>query len=170
MIKKLININLDLLKCEADILLNKNLTNVSPTNMYEILFDCASFDTVFNIALEEVKNYLGNSLDVYAKNMWGYVQTVKRNEDINFNIDFKNQILVAAEYSFLYPVRALETHVTLDAGDELLKQVSLNQGEMLIFKTKDFVKEESANRSRIVLVGSITPVFGIVEGPKKSML
>jgi hypothetical protein len=102
--------------------------------------------------------------------MWGYVQTTKRNEDINFNIDFKNQVSVDSEYSFIYLVKSLETYVHLDNSDELIKQVNLNQGEMLIFKTKDFIKEESTDRSRIALVGSMIPISSIVKTYKKSIL
>lgn len=170
MIKKLTDLNLNLTQFEADILLNKSLTNVSPTNMYEILFDCDNFNKVFNVALEEIKNYTSNDLEVYVKNMWGYVQTTKRNEDINLNIDFKNQVSVDSEYSFIYLVKSLETYVHLDNSDELIKQVNLNQGEMLIFKTKDFIKEESTDRSRIALVGSMIPISSIVKAYKKSIL
>lgn len=170
MIKKLTDLNLNLTQFEADILLNKSLTNVSPTNMYEILFDCDNFNRVFNVALEEIKNYTGNDLEVYVKNMWGYVQTTKRNEDINLNIDFKNQVSVDSEYSFIYLVKSLETYVHLDNSDELIEQANLNQGEMLIFKTKDFIKEESTDRSRIALVGSMIPISSIVKAYKKSIL
>ena len=170
MIKKLTDLNLNLTQFEADILLNKSLTNVSPTNMYEILFDCDNFNKVFNVALEEIKNYTSNDLEVYVKNMWGYVQTTKRNEDINLNIDFKNQVSVDSEYSFIYLVKSLETYVHLDNSDELIEQANLNQGEMLIFKTKDFIKEESTDRSRIALVGSMIPISSIVKAYKKSIL
>jgi hypothetical protein len=170
MIKKFTDLNLNLTQLEADVLLNKSLTNVSPTNMYEILFDCDNFDKILNVALEEIKNYTGNDLEVYVKNMWGYVQTTKRNESINFNIDFKNQVSVDSEYSFIYPVKSLETYVHLDDSDELVRQVSLNEGEMLIFKTKNFIKEECTDGNRIALVGSIIPISSIVKTYKKSIL
>ena len=72
MILHLTNINSKNL--ESDIILNKNLTNISPSNMYEILFDSESFDEIFNIVLQKLKEFTNQNFDTYVKNIWGYIQ------------------------------------------------------------------------------------------------
>jgi len=94
MIIKLTNVNLNNLdNLTTDIILNKELTNISPSNMYEILFDCENFDNIFNIFLQKIKENTTDSFDVYVKNMWGYIKNENETKSIDFNINFKNQII-----------------------------------------------------------------------------
>ena len=85
MILHLTNINSKNL--ESDIILNKNLTNISPSNMYEILFDSESFDEIFNIVLQKLKEFTNQNFDTYVKNIWGYIQ----NDDDFKLFSFKNE-------------------------------------------------------------------------------
>lgn len=171
MITHLATFDLTVLKSyKADILLNKDLTNKSYSNAYEILFDCKSFTSTLDSVIEELQKYTNEKFDVYVKNMWGYVQTPKKNDSITFNMDFKNQVSIPSEYSFIYLVESLETVVHLSVDEELNRQIILNEGDLLIFKTKDFIKEESSSVDRIALIGSITPITDTIELPKKTML
>ena len=134
MILHLTNINSEDLKW--DIILNKNLTNISSSNMYEILFDSDSFDEIFNIVLQKLKEFTNQNFDTYVKNMWGYIQ----NDDdfINFNMAFKDQVSIMPEYSFIYLVNSKNTDVCLKDENGVIQKVQLNEGEILIFKTKNF--------------------------------
>ena len=146
MILHLTNINSKNL--ESDIILNKNLTNISPSNMYEILFDSESFDEIFNIVLQK--------FDTYVKNIWGYIQ----NDDdfINFNMNFKDQVSIMPEYSFIHLVNSENTDVFLKNENDVVEKINLNEGEILIFKTKNFLNEVSQNKKRIALVGSLVSI------------
>lgn len=166
MIAKLTNVNLEKLQdYTVDILLNKNLTNASSSNMYEILFDCKNFDEVFDIFLEKLKESESKELDVYVKNMWGYVQSDSEAGLIRFNKSFKDQITIPSKYSFIYAVEMPDTIIHLKANE-----VNLQNGDLLIFKTEDFIKEESTNKSRIALIGSIALIENSIEPIKKVLI
>lgn len=154
MILHLTNINSENLK--QDIILNKDLTNISSSNMYEILFDSESFDEIFNIVLQKLKEFTNQNFDTYVKNMWGYIQ----NDDdfINFNMDFKDQVSIMPEYSFIYLINSKNTDVCLKDENDVIEKVKLNEGEILIFKTKNFLNEVSQNKKRIALVGSLVSI------------
>ena len=170
MIKKITNIDQKIMnECENDILLNKQLTNVSPSNMYEILFDSENFDKIFNIFLNELKEQTNKNFDVYVKNMWGYVQDETDNQPINLIRNFKNQIIIPSQYSFIYPIKANVTSVFIKKDDNI-QNIILTKGDMLIFKTIDFIKEESDTNNRIILVGSASDVVGNIQEIKKVII
>ena len=154
MILHLTNINSENL--ESDIILNKNLTNISSSNMYEILFDSESFDEIFNIVLQKLKEFTNQNFETYVKNMWGYIQ----NDDdfINFNMAFKDQVSIIPEYSFIYIVNSKKSDIFLKDENDVIKKINLNEGEILIFKTNSFLNEDSQNKKRIILIGSLASI------------
>ena len=155
---------------ESDIILNKNLTNISPSNMYEILFDSENFDKILNIVLQKITKTTNTEFDVYVKNMWGYIQNTEETKSIDFNINFKNQITIPSNYSFIYIVESNKTNIHLKKTNGDIELVSLNEGDLLIFKTEDFVNDESIDINRIVLVGSIANIVNNRQIIKKIML
>lgn len=157
MIKKITNIDLNIMKeCEKDILLNKKLTNISPSNMYEILFDCENFDKIFNIFLKELKEDTNRNSDVYVKNMWGYIQNEKDDQSINLIGNFKNQIIIPSEYSFIYFIKSETTNIYLKNKNNKIEIADINAGDILIFNTNEFVEDKSKDKERIALIGSIS--------------
>jgi hypothetical protein len=166
MILHLTNINSENL--ESDIILNKNLTNISSSNMYEILFDSESFDKILNIVLQKLKEVTNQNFDTYVKNMWGYVQ----NDDdfINFNMAFKDQVSIMPEYSFIYLVNSENTDVFLKNENDVVEKINLNKGEILIFKTNSYLSETSQNKKRIVLIGSLTLINENTVSVKKILI
>jgi|LakMenEpi03Aug12_release.lakeMendotaPanAssembly.Ray.scaffolds.fasta_scaffold1098631_1 hypothetical protein len=168
MILHLTNIVSENLK--SDIILNKNLTNISPSNMYEILFDSENFDKILNIVLQKITETTNTEFDVYVKNMWGYIQNTEETKSIDFNINFKNQIIIPSNYSFIYIVESNTTNIHLKKTNGDIELVTLNEGDLLIFKTEDFVNDESIDVDRIVLVGSIANVVKNKQTIKKAML
>ena len=166
MILHLTNINSENLK--QDIILNKDLTNISSSNMYEILFDSESFDEIFNIVLQKLKEVTNQNFETYVKNMWGYIQ----NDDdfINFNMDFKDQVSIRPEYSFIYLINSKNTDVCLKDENDVIEKVKLNEGEILIFKTKNFLNELSQNKKRIALVGSLVSINESMHPIKKILI
>jgi len=168
MILHLTNINSQNLK--SDIMLNKNLTNISPSNMYEILFDSQNFGDIFNVVLEKLKEITNENFSVYVKNMWGYIQNTEETKSIDFDINFKNQITIPSNYSFIYVVESNTTNIHLTKTNGDIELVSLNEGDLLIFKTEDFVNDESIDVNRIALVGSIANITNKKQIIKKVML
>jgi len=168
MILHLTNINSQNLK--SDIMLNKNLTNISPSNMYEILFDSQNFGDIFNVVLEKLKEITNENFSVYVKNMWGYIQNTEETKSIDFDINFKNQITIPSNYSFIYVVESNTTNIHLTKTNGDIELVSLNEGDLLIFKTEDFVNDESIDVNRIALVGSIANVVNNKQIIKKAIL
>jgi hypothetical protein len=68
MIAHLATFDLTVLKSyKADILLNKDLTNKSYSNMYEILFDCKNFNSTLDSVLENLQKHTDEKFDVYVK-------------------------------------------------------------------------------------------------------
>ena len=168
MILHLTNINSENLK--QDIILNKNLTNISPSNMYEILFDSENFNKILNIVLQKITETTNTEFDVYVKNMWGYIQNTEETKSIDFNINFKNQITIPSNYSFIYIVESNTTNIHLKKPNGDIELVTLNKGDLLIFKTEDFVNDESIDVDRIALVGSIANVVKNKQIIKKVIL
>jgi hypothetical protein len=138
--------------------------------MYETLFDCKNFTSILDSALKNIQEHTKENFDTYVKNMWGYVQDSTRKESIDFKRTFKDQLTILPKYSFIYLVDSLETYVHLNVDEELNRQVILNEGDLLIFKTEDFIKEESTSENRIALVGSVALVGDSIEPVKKALI
>jgi len=171
MIIKLTNVNSNNLdNLTTDILLNKELTNISPSNMYEILFDCENFDNIFNIFLQKIKENTTDSFDVYVKNMWGYIKNENETKSIDFNINFKNQIIIPSNYSFIYLIKSNNTNIDLKKENGDIETISLNEGDLLIFKTKDFLNDECGDVNRIALLGSIAKITNMEQTTKKVII
>lgn len=170
MILKLTNINYDKLQSyENDILLNKKLTNISPSNMYEILFNCPNFNTIFDLFLNEIKKTSKDLFDVYVKNMWGYIQTSNDTTAINFTNQFKSQVTISSEYSFIYLIKSNISSIFIK-NDKNIQNIILTPGDLLIFKTSDFIKDENDTNDRIALIGSISNIKNINKVVKKILI
>ena len=168
MIVQLFNINSNKLYLSGiDLLANRAVTTPQRSNMYEILFDCKYFDKILNLALREIKEYTGDNFEVYIKNMWGYMQNQEQNEPIDFNKNLKDQLFTKTEYSFIHLVKSSKTTFYFKGQGE---GISLTQGDMLIFKTESFLREEFDTQDRLALIGAITPVKDSVELPKKTII
>jgi hypothetical protein len=120
--------------------------------------------------LQKLKEITNENFSVYVKNMWGYIQNTEDTKSINFDINFKNQITIPSNYSFIYVVESNITNVHLTKTNGDIELVSLNKGDLLIFKTEDFINDESIDVNRIVLVGSIAKVVNIQQITKKVII
>ena len=171
MLIKLKNIYFDNLKSyKSDILLNKKLLNNSPSNMYEIIFDCENFDKIINVVLNTLKKETKDCFDVYVKNLWGYVQEIKNPSVIQFDKNFKNQVSVSPKYSFIYGVNSFNTDFNLETNDGVVEKIKINDGDLLIFDNNFYRGDESDNLNRIFLIGSILPVEDNTKTIKKGII
>ena len=55
-------------------------------------------------------------------------------------------------------VNSENTDVFLKNENDVVEKINLNEGEILIFKTKNFLNEVSQNKKRIALVGSLVSI------------
>lgn len=162
--------NTDSSKLQAnsiDLLANRAVTTPQRSNMYEILFDCEYFNEVLDTVLKEIKEQTNSNFEVYIKNMWGYLQNEEQNEPINFNKNLRDQLSIKSEYSFIHLVKSSKTTLFLKGQSS---GIDLGQGDILIFKTDYFLREEFDTEDRIALIGSITPVTDVVSLPKRTIL
>lgn len=136
---------------KEDILLNKKLTNISDSNMYDILFDSENFDEIINLVLKKITDNTNEDFSVYVKNMWGYVQTETENQLFNIAHYLKEELSIKPKYSFVFVIESNE--MTLQIKNE---NISMNSGDLIIFSSENFVADKSTDKNRIILIGSLT--------------
>lgn len=99
--------------------------------------------------IEALEDFTQSSYDTYVKNIYSF-------EDLPTQvIDFPKQILddidVISDYSFIYLIRGKETEITFKSD-----KIFINDGDLVVFKTHEFVRQQSSLSNRIGLFGSIT--------------
>lgn len=99
--------------------------------------------------IEALEDFTQTSFDSYVKNIYSF-------EDLPTQvIDFPKQILddidIISDYSFLYLIRGDETEITFKSD-----KIFINDGDMVVFKTDEYIKQQSSSSNRIGLFGSIS--------------
>jgi hypothetical protein len=170
MIIKIENIEgVDINEIFNDIILNKNITMKSQTNMYEMLFQSKNISLLFDNIIKILKNETNEKFDVYIKNIWGYVQTTIDNRNIIIHKKIKDSISPISKYSFIYCVNSADTIIHLKSTNDTIVQTKLNNGNLLIFKTDSFINDEHKLLDRVLLIGSLTNEI-IKNIPKKILI
>lgn len=98
--------------------------------------------------IEALEDFTQTSFDLYVKNIYSF-------EDLPTQvIDFPKQILddidIISDYSFLYLIRGDETEITFKSD-----KIFIKDGDMVVFKTDEYIKQQSLSSNRIGLFGSI---------------
>lgn len=140
----------DLQSFKTDILISKDIMKPK-LNQYDIIFKCDNFSNILKIVTDTISNETSEIFDVYVKKLQSYIQTQTNNSPIGFEMGLKRGIIPHAKYSFIFMVDSLNTTVYLKS-----KKIELSNGDLLIFKTDDFVKDESTSFNRLALIGSLT--------------
>ena len=153
-IEKIDEIDVDVVFDE--IILNKSITMKSKTNMYEVLFQSKCISKIFDTIINILKNETNEDFDVYIKTIWGYVQTTIDNRCIIIDKKLKDELSPKGKYSFIYCIKADNTLISLKDKNENVVDTQLKDGNLIIFKTDNFVKDESTSLDRVLLVGSLT--------------
>ncbi len=159
MILHLRNVDLENIKLyESDIMLNKSLTNKSPSNMYEILFDSENFYKIISLVLEQIINTTNEDYNVYVKNMWGFVQNEIENQPLNITSSLlsspwaiKEELSIKAKYTFIYIIKSFETILKFNGED-----IVMREGDLIIFDNENFIADKSKDINRVILIGSLT--------------
>lgn len=142
--------NIDLSKIKQEVLLLKEVSK-SYTNRYDAIFDCQSFSVVVKSFLCALNGISKSNFDVYVKNIQGYIQTEDNNSPICFDKALKRDLKPTAKYSFVYGIDMKDTKLYFQ--DDV---VSIGNGDLIVFKTEQFIEDKSTKTNRIALIGSLT--------------
>lgn len=144
------NLDIDLKLIKSDVLEIPN--TVKPRdNRYDVLFNCNTFDTILNYVIKIISDETNEIFDTYIKRVQGYIQTNDRPTPISIERQLKSGILPIPKYSFIYMIDAFNTK--LEINSNIIKP---SNGDLIVFKTTDFKKDECSSFNRIALIGSIT--------------
>ncbi len=149
------DIKINLNNFSEEIILNKVITTASPSNLYEILYECDNFNFVTNLVLQHISHNTNEKFDCYVKSLYGYVHDSFDNDKISFNKNqLKEGLILPPKYSFIFVVES-EMNIYLNC-ENVPKVIDVKTGEMLIFNTKDFLGDYSNDVLRLALIGSIS--------------
>lgn len=133
---------------EEDIRINSELVLMEGSKR-SFLINSAATTIFLESLIEALEDFTGASFETYVKNIYSF-------EDLPTQvIDFPKQILddidVISDYSFLYLIKGDETEITFK-----LDKIFINEGDLVVFKTDEFVKQQSPLNNRLGLFGSIS--------------
>jgi hypothetical protein len=151
-----VNYNSNLESLVGDIFLNKKITNQSPSNMYEFLFESEDLNTLCGYVVERLKTETSENFDVLVKTIYGYIQDEENQEPIMIDKKLKEGLTTTAKYSFILNVQPEDMSISIKGGVGSVKTITLNVGKLLIFKTEDFIKCESNGIDKVLIVGSLS--------------
>lgn len=143
------SVNLDLLK--KDILEAKEIIKPNQ-NRYDILFDSKNILSIVGSILKSISNITNESFEIYIKNIQSYIQTNDINNSIYFEKALSRDLVPTSKYSFIFMISSDNTNLHFKS----IGNVKLNNGELIVFKTEDFLKDEYDTPNRIALIGSLT--------------
>jgi hypothetical protein len=145
------NLNFDYDLIYELILLNKSITKVSQSNLYEILFKSKLFEDVFEIIKYTLTQNYQENFDCYVQNLQGYISNEENNQKIQLNKNqIKDYLIIPPKYSFILPTN---NEIKIELIDNIYE---LNKGNVLIFNTQDFLSDKSENINNVCLIGTIS--------------
>jgi hypothetical protein len=151
-----VNYNSNLDSLIGDIFLNKKITNQSPSNMYEFLFESETLNGFFDYVIDTLKTETGENFDVLVKTIYGYIQDEENQEPIMIDKKLKEGLTTISKYSFILNVQSEDTSITIKSGADNIKTITLKEGKLVIFKTEDFVRCENNGSNKVLIVGSLS--------------
>ncbi len=133
----------DLEKLKLDTNLNVDITINSIQNKYDLLFDSITFDNLNTLVHNII--FKNKIQDLYIKK----IQVFKHNEKIKFEKNLNNTTKLLSEFSFILLLEGNELNIKTNNGAQ-----NLQIGDLFIFKTLDFLIDDSTIEDRIILLGS----------------
>lgn len=150
--KNIINIKdfTDISRIESDLLICPDIIKPSG-NMYDIIFESDSLESLLSKFIEWIKGAYGVRFDGYVKSLQAYIQSEDCPDLISIPKVLKREIKPIAEYSFILFTKADNTTLYFKNN-----HIDIKDGEMIIFKTDEYIKDETNSNTRIALIGSVT--------------
>lgn len=147
--------NLNLSDCSQDLLYAKSTINPS-TNRYDIIFDCKNFTSIEKIVVSCLTNSFNENFDIYVKRFQSYIQTKDKNQSIVFERELMRGGFPVSMFSFIFFAKSENT--LLEFKNTKIYPTS---GDIVIFKSSDFISDTSTATSRLGLIGSVSNVLSI---------
>lgn len=151
---KIVKPNIDLSDIENDIRINSNVVKMQ-SHKHVLMIHTDSFSELFKTILDNLKNETLEPFDEYVKNSFTFIETENSGEIINFSKQLKSDINLISKYSFIYLTKSFSTKISLNLNTKQ-NQVEIGDGDLLLFKTEDFIGEACLTPKRIGLFGSLT--------------
>jgi hypothetical protein len=151
-LKNIINIRdgIDFYNLQKDIL--STLDTIKPNlNRYDIIFESPNINTIIGSFINNIENVFKEDFSIHVKLIQSYIQTVDNSSPILFSKVIKREIKPTAKYSFIFFTKPGDTILEFSYGN-----VKPLIGDLIIFKSHDFIRDTSTSSDRIALLGSIT--------------
>jgi hypothetical protein len=145
-------INLELLK--YDIILNSHHVK-SEFNKRILWLESDTTLKIIEIILQNLEKETLEDFQVYVKNTFAYIQEQELDQEIKFDKQLKRGINPKSKYSFILFIKSFKSKISLRLKNEI-KEIVLEDGDLLIFKTEDFLCDEFSTPERIGIYGSLT--------------
>jgi hypothetical protein len=140
------------------IFLNKNITIVSPSNLYELLLTSNEIKLITTEVINLLKENTDEGFETYCKNLWGYIQHDENPELINLKPHiYDGGVILKPKWSFIYFLKTRNSILKFKNGIELIPEV----GEIILFTNDIFLSDLSEDKDRLCLIGSITNEMNI---------
>lgn len=146
------NISLDSVKND---ILQIPKTIKSKSNTYDVIFSCDNFSNILDTVIHALCINTKETFNTYVKNIQGYIQTDELNTPIVFDRILKRGISPTSKYSFIFIVSSIKTSLHFKTNNSN-ERIEVLNGDLVIFKTGDFTRDEYDKSNRIALLGSIT--------------
>ena len=151
---KILKPNIDLSDIENDIILNSNVVKTQ-FGKQVLMIHTDSFLELFKIILSNLSIETGEPFDEYVKSSFTFIETENSGEIIKFNKQLKSDINLISKYSFIYLTKSFNTKILLKLGTTP-NEIEISDGDLLLFKTEDFISDTSLTPERIGVFGSLT--------------
>jgi len=152
MLYKIIKLNVDLISLEDEI--NTNVKNVKiQSNKRILMIQSKIFSHLIENILDELKLMTGENFNTYVKTIFTF--TENNNEEIKFTKQLKNDINLISKYSFIFFTKSLNSKILINSQTGI-NEISVDDGDLLLFKTENFIGSSCSIPNRIGIYGSIT--------------
>lgn len=149
------NLELDLDLLGKEILLNKEITLLNLSNLYEILYQSDNFKILTDTIIQNIKSNTNENFNCFIKSLYGYICDNINKNKLTFNKkQLKEGLKPSPKYSFIFGVKS-EMEIILYLENKPTSYV-IEESELLIFNTKDFLEDNSSVNHRLAIAGSIT--------------
>lgn len=150
MVVTVIDSELDLQRLKEDVEQSADIIN-SDSNQYDIIFQSKLLNKLESSFTSILTKLTQENFDVYVKRFQAYIQTEMSSEGIRLERELKRGLKPLPKYSFILFIEGKQTKLVFNSAS-----IVPRDGELVVFKTEDFIKEECTNYNRVGILGSLT--------------
>lgn len=151
---KIVNPSIDLTDIENDIRINSNIVKMQ-FDKHILMVHSNSFLELFKIVLSNLTILTEEPFNEYVKNSFTFIETENSGKILKFSKQLKSDINLISKYSFIYLTKSFGTKISLNLNTNP-NQVEISDGDLLLFKTEDFLGDTCLSPNRVGICGSIT--------------